>query len=170
MLNQFTRVSWSSGNWNRLKIRVAFEGDAVAKETGQMRMNCAYRIDCNEEIDHCQTVLHLLLLISSYTSKLKGYSQAYINVAGTVRRDILHEKTRTRFYQQICVKLSTYADYVALPAFARRMHTAAADRRPCSNRRSISPVRRRAHNSKPAADSGFAAVGQCWDRQTDAHQ
>jgi len=45
--------------------------------------------------------------------------------------------------QQVCVQLPTYADNVALPAFARRA------RRCCSNR-SISPARR-AHSSEPAA-------------------
>jgi len=42
--------------------------------------------------------------------------------------------------EQVCVQLPTYADNVALPAFARR----------CCCNRSISPARR-AHSSKPAA-------------------
>jgi len=60
-------------------------------------------------------------------------------------------------YQQVCVQLPTYADNVALPAFARR-----------------TPLLQQSINiscppgsQQQTCTSGFAAVRPCWDRQTD---
>jgi len=55
--------------------------------------------------------------------------------------------------------LPTYADNVALPAFARRTR--------CRSTRSTSRARW-AHSSKTCS-SGFAAVRPRWDRQMDGH-
>jgi len=61
--------------------------------------------------------------------------------------------------KQVCVQLPTYADNVALSAFARHALPYCAQ---CSNWL-IYPDGG-AHSSKPAA------VGSCWDRRTDARQ
>ena len=57
--------------------------------------------------------------------------------------------------KQVCVQLPTYADNVALPAFARRTQRCCA---PCSNL-SIPPAGR--------PHSKVCCCGPCWDRQTD---
>jgi len=53
-----------------------------------------------------------------------------------------------------------YFDNTSLPATA-------AERRPCSN---ISPACRATAAICSSSRSGFAAVGPCWDRQTDGHR
>ena len=70
-----------------------------------------------------------------------------------VTRRLRYRTTTTN----LCVRLRTYADNVALPAFARR--------RCCSNR-SISPARR-AHSSKPEAAGLLPLAHAGTDRQTD---
>ena len=55
--------------------------------------------------------------------------------------------------KQVCVQLPTYADNVALPAFARRC---------CSNLMPAAP-------QQQTCSSAFAAAGPCWDRQTGGH-
>ena len=63
--------------------------------------------------------------------------------------------------RQACVLLPTYANNVALPAFARRC---------CSiSQQSIDISCRRAHSSKPAAAACCDRMGQT-ERQTDARQ
>jgi len=78
----------------------------------------------------------------------------------TTRRCAYNSDARSK---QVRVRLPTYADNAALPAFARR-------RCCCCNR---SRSAHRAHSSKPAAavprqfcSSGFAAMGPRWDRRT----
>jgi len=55
--------------------------------------------------------------------------------------------------KQVGVQLPTYADNVALPAFARRC---------CSNLMPAGP-------QQQTCSSAFAAAGPCWDRQTGGH-
>jgi len=68
--------------------------------------------------------------------------------------------TTNKKEKQVCVQLSTYTDNVALPAFTHRYCCVP------TMQQSVSPACQ-AHSSKPAMFSEFAAVGPCWDRQTD---
>ena len=62
--------------------------------------------------------------------------------------------------QQVCVQLSTYADNVALPAFARRCCLAPAVQQ--STNISCSP-----RPQQQTCNSGFTAVGPCCMGQTE---
>jgi len=68
--------------------------------------------------------------------------------------------------QQLRVHLLTYADSAALPAFVPRT--------PLLLSASRAPIDRYFLPSGPTRNalsrSGFAAVGPCWDRRTDARQ
>ena len=62
--------------------------------------------------------------------------------------------------KQVCVQLPTYADNVALPAFASR---------PPLLQQSIE-ISCPPGLQQQTCSSVFVAVGPCWDRQTDRHR
>jgi len=62
--------------------------------------------------------------------------------------------------ENVCVQIPTYADNVALPAFARRCCWALILQQSIDIFCTPGP-------QQETSSSGFAAVGSCWNRQTD---
>ena len=100
---------------------------------------------------------HDLSLLSQSAQHINKYSCS-LHITRTM------SQLTIQYNKSVCVQLSTQADNVALPAFARCTLLLLSAGPQYSNR-SISPAR--CNPRQQVCSSGFAAVGPCLDRRTE---